>query len=404
MTVFSATAPVAAPPSAHQARHVAVFNVPQHGHVLPTLAVVEQLVARGHRVSYAVTAPFAECVRAVGAEPVVYSAPDLGEAPEDLAEGVRQAITVNLGALGELDAAFGADRPDIVLYDVYAWAGPLLANRWGVPVVQLAPTHVPYQGLVEEFFGLADIAEIPGFPELAGAVAAAGLTSVHELTLAPPHVVAFFPRAFQRRPETVAAGDCRYVGPALADRSFQGCWLPPRPDAEVLYVSLGSQFTRRPEFYRACVEAFGGSPWHVVMTVGDAVSPAELGTLPGNFEVHASVPQLDVLAAASVFVTHGGMGSVMEALHHGVPLVAVPQMAEQRVNAEQIERLRLGVHLPRETVSSASLREAVARAAADPGVAAGVAGMREEIRAAGGAAAAADTVERVLAGAPVPVR
>ncbi|MGI5479974.1 macrolide family glycosyltransferase [Streptomyces lavendofoliae] len=404
MAAFSLPAQVAGPAPAERRGHVAVFNVPQHGHVLPTLAVVEQLVARGYRVSYAVTAPFEAYVRAVGAEPVIYSAPDLGEAPEDLSEGVRQAISVNLGALDELAAAFGADRPDVVLYDVYAWAGPLLANRWGVPVVQLAPTHVPYQGIIEEFFGLGDISEIPGFSQLAGAVAAAGLSSVHELTLAPPRVVAFFPRAFQRRPETVAAGECRYVGPALADRSFQGRWTPPRPDAEVLYVSLGSQFTRRPEFYRACVEAFGGSPWHVVMTVGQAVSHEELGALPGNFEVHASVPQLDVLAAASVFVTHGGMGSIMEALHHGVPLVAVPQMAEQRVNAGRIERLALGVHLPRETVSGGSLREAVARAAADPGIAAGVAAMRAEIRGAGGAAAAADTVERVLSGVAAPVR
>lgn len=404
VTAFSVPAQSVPPAAAGPRRHVAVFNVPMHGHVLPTLAVVEELVARGYRVSYAVTAEFEACVRAVGAEPVIYAAPDQGEAPEDLSEGVRQAITVNLGALDELAAAFGCERPDLVLYDVYAWAGPLLAQRWGVPVVQLAPTHVPYQGLVEEFFGLADISEIPGFPELAAALGAAGLRSVHELTLAPPQVVAFLPRAFQRRPETVTAGRCRYVGPALADRSFQGRWLPPSPDTKVLYVSLGSQFTRRPEFYRACVEAFADSQWHVVMTVGQAVARGELGALAANFEVHTSVPQLDVLAAASVFVTHGGMGSVMEALHHGVPLVAVPQMAEQRVNADQVERLRLGVHLPRETVTGPSLREAVMRATTDSRVAAGVAAMKTEIHAAGGAAGAVDFMEEVLTAVPAPVR
>ncbi|WP_405705848.1 hypothetical protein [Streptomyces sp. NBC_00069] len=147
-----------------------MFNVPMHGHVIPTLAVVQELVDRGHRVSYAVTAEFAEDARAAGAVPVIYDAPAVGEAPEDMAEGVTGAVVVSVAALPQLEEAFGRDVPDVVLSDVYAWAGPLLAARWGVPAVQLAPTHIPYDGLVQEFFGLEDIAQIPGFPELAGAL------------------------------------------------------------------------------------------------------------------------------------------------------------------------------------------------------------------------------------------
>ncbi|MFJ8187105.1 hypothetical protein [Streptomyces sp. NPDC096105] len=82
-----------------RARHVAVFNVPMHGHVIPTLAVVRELVDRGHRVSYAVTAEFADGVHAAGATPVLYDAPPAGEAPEDMAEGVTLAVGVNVTAL-----------------------------------------------------------------------------------------------------------------------------------------------------------------------------------------------------------------------------------------------------------------------------------------------------------------
>ncbi|MET9504157.1 macrolide family glycosyltransferase [Streptomyces sp. NPDC006622] len=385
-------------PAAEASRkaHVAVFNVPQPGHVFPTLAVVELLVARGHRVSYAVTAEFESCVRAAGADPVLYHAPDLREAREDLAEGVAQAVVVNLAAMAELGLAFEADRPDVVLHDVYAWAGPLLATRWSVPALQLAPTHVPYEGMIRDFFDLDDISQIPGFPELAGALAANGLGSVHELTLAPPRVVAFFPRSFQRRPETVAAGECHYVGPALSQRSFQGSWQRPMSGHRVLLVSLGSQFTRRPAFYRACIEAFTDSQWHVVMTIGAAVNPAELGKMPANFEVHARVPQLEVLAVASAFITHGGMGSTMEGLVHGVPLVAVPQMAEQRVNAAQIEKLGVGVHLPPEEATGRALREAVEQVADDQDIAAHVKEFGRQIEKAGGAAAAVAIVEKLL--------
>ncbi|MFI6106344.1 macrolide family glycosyltransferase [Streptomyces sp. NPDC051310] len=381
--------------------HIAVFNVPMAGHVMPTLGVVRELVQRGHRVRYAVTPGFEGQVRAAGAEPVLYEAPPQGEAPEDMVLGVTQVLGVNLGALPRLEEAFSGDRPDVVLHDVYAWTGPLLAARWGVPAVQLAPTHIPYEGLVQEFFGLADISAIPGFPQLAEALADFGVPGgVHTLTLAPPRCIAFLTKSFQRRAETVKAGQAHWVGPVIGDRSFQGSWHAPAGAGTVVYVSLGSQFNRRPEFYRTCVEALAGSGRHVVLSVGEQVAEAGLGPVPEGVEVHAAVPQMDVLSAASVFVTHGGMGSVMEALSLGVPMVVVPQMAEQRVNAEQVERLGLGVHLPRERATAEALRQAVLAVGSDERMAAAVAGMRQEVRAAGGAEAAAQVVEKVLADRP----
>ncbi|WP_282797407.1 macrolide family glycosyltransferase [Streptomyces sp. CC224B] len=383
------------------ARHVAVFNVPMHGHVIPTLAVVRELVDRGHRVSYAVTAEFADGVRAAGATPVLYDVPPAEEAPEDMAKGVTLAVGVNVTALPQLEEAFADDVPDVVLADVYAWAGPLLAARWKVPAIQLAPTHIPYEGAVQEFFGLADIAQIPGFSELAGALAHYGVPGgVHSLTLAPPRTVAFFPRSFQRRPETVRAGEAHWVGPALSERSFQGHWRRPQNDKPVVYVSLGSQFNRRPEFYRACVEAFHGQGWHVVMSVGAEVAAAGLAKAEDGFEVHASVPQLDVLSSASAFVTHGGMGSLMEAFSLGVPVVVVPQMAEQKVNAGQVAELGVGRHLPRDQATAETLRNAVQTVMDDPQIATAVTRLRQDITAAGGAAAAADIVEKALADTP----
>ncbi|MEE1754055.1 macrolide family glycosyltransferase [Streptomyces sp. SP18CS02] len=378
--------------------HIAVFNVPQQGHVFPTLAVVSELVARGHRVSYAVTEEFAGAVKACGAEPVVHHPGGTGqEAPEDLAAGVTTAIGQTIGALPELAAAFAEDRPDLVLYDMYAWSGPLLAARWQVPAVQLAPTHLPYDGIVPELLGVPDITHIPGFTELSDALAAHGVTeSVHELTLAPRRAVAFFPRAFQRKADTVTAGSVAYVGPALGDRSHQGRWCPPTGDRPVLLISLGSQYNRRPDFYRACVDAFAATEWHVVMSIGGAVDPSALGSLPATVEVHAGVPQLEVLAHARAFITHAGMGSVMEALSHGVPLVAVPQMAEQHANAHLVEHLRLGVRLPREQATAHALLDAVRRVTADAGIARGVAALRHEITEAGGARAAADFIEQSL--------
>ncbi|PXY51682.1 glycosyl transferase, partial [Virgibacillus profundi] len=121
-------------------------------------------------------------------------------------------------------------------------------------------------------------------------------------------------------------------------------------------------------FYRLAAEAFGGLDWQVVMSIGRFFDPAELGVLPSNVEVHEWVPQRAVLEHASAFVTHAGMGSTMEGLYYGVPLIAVPQAVDQPLNAARIADLGLGVHLPKEEVSVPALREALCTVTADPAI------------------------------------
>lgn len=70
-------------------------------------------------------------------------------------------------------------------------------------------------------------------------------------------------------------------------------------------------------------------------------------------------PQLSVLKMADVFVTHGGMNSVSEALVHGVPLVVIPFITDQPTNARRIEELGLGKRLDYKAISSELLKATV---------------------------------------------
>jgi UDP:flavonoid glycosyltransferase YjiC (YdhE family) len=50
------------------ARHVLFVALAGHGHVTPTLPLVEELVQRGHHVAYAMAADFADAVTCAGAQ------------------------------------------------------------------------------------------------------------------------------------------------------------------------------------------------------------------------------------------------------------------------------------------------------------------------------------------------
>jgi len=131
--------------------------------------------------------------------------------------------------------------------------------------------------------------------------------------------------------------------------------------------------------------------------VGHRVTEEDLAPLPGNIEVHRWIPQLAVLGQADAFVSHAGMGSVTEALYTTTPVVLLPQLTEQDLVAEQVTRLGLGRVIPRETLSAAAVREAVADVLGDADIGDRLAAMARAMRDAGGAVRAADEIEHCAA-------
>jgi Glycosyl transferases, related to UDP-glucuronosyltransferase len=117
---------------------------------------------------------------------------------------------------------------------------------------------------------------------------------------------------------------------------------------------------------------------------------------PKNVSLRRHVPQLKVLAQADAFISHGGMGSTMEAMYYGVPLVVIPQMSEQRINATQVQELNLGRCVPSADATASEMRRVFMSVVGDKALKSRVEEMQREVQGAGGAQAAADVVERAL--------
>lgn len=142
-----------------------MIGVPIVSHVLPGLEILRELVARGHRVTYANDhdPAVADLITATGAEFVPYAS-SLPFADNNWPADPIAAMDVFLDdaveALPHLRAVYDTDRADLYLYDIGAYAGRALAESQGRPLLQLSPTFVGWDGYAEEM--AAALWELPG--------------------------------------------------------------------------------------------------------------------------------------------------------------------------------------------------------------------------------------------------
>lgn len=379
--------------------------MPGHGHVNPTLAVAAELVDRGHQVTYLLPERFRDPVKASGAEFAGYEAEPLEPGPaggSPLASLFRQLTAIAEQVADPLLELYDGLAPDLVVGESFSLWGSLLVAARSAKGVQLAPSYVMGpQSPVARAAGDAggpppvDPARLAAVAARYGAQLENPVATVLRRTL--PTVV-FMPAEFHPAP-TEFDPPAYFVGPALgrpeADDGFDLSRLEATPG---IYVSLGTVFNERKDFFEACLEAFGGGERPLVLNHGVRLSATDFPDAPDDVVLASHVPQLRVLEHSAVFVTHGGMGSTMEALAHGVPMVVVPQMIEQRVTAERVAELGLGVWLDPADVTPRALADAVSTVLSDPSYRAACARMREVVRGAGGARAAADVLVAAAAG------
>ncbi|PWI09913.1 glycosyl transferase [Streptomyces sp. NWU339] len=390
--------------------HIAMFSIAAHGHVNPSLEVIRELVARGHRVTYAIPSLFAEKVAETGAEPKLWNStlPGPDADPEEwgttLLDNVEPFLDDAIQALPQLIEAYEGDTPDLVLHDIAAYQARVLAHRWGVPSVSLSPCLVAWEGYEQEV--AEPMWEEPKKTERGRAYYARlhawleenGITEHPDPFLGrPARSVVLIPKALQPHADRVDEKAYSFVGACQGDRTAEGEWRRPADAEKVALVSLGSSFTKQPGFYRECVKAFGDLPgWHLVLQIGRHVDPAELGDVPADVEVHSWVPQLAVLKEADLFITHAGAGGSQEGLATATPMIAVPQAVDQFGNADLLQALGVARHLPTEEATALALRAAALDLAGDPEVARRLkelqAGMAQE----GGTPRAADLIEAEL--------
>jgi MGT family glycosyltransferase len=217
--------------------HVAVVAASAPSHIHPHLALVDELVRRGDRVSYLVSSHLAGLVRPTGADvigctSVLPGAPGASTAwPEHDVAGMRCFLDEAIHVLPQVHAALDDDRPDVVLYDIGGMAGPVAAASWRIPAAQLSPSIVAWDGYHDDMAEvLAPILHSPGYADYRRAFddwLTGSSSTFDEVTGRPTRCLILIPRAMQPHADRVGA-HYRFVGPCIdPHREDPGDWTPP---------------------------------------------------------------------------------------------------------------------------------------------------------------------------------
>jgi MGT family glycosyltransferase len=329
------------------------------------------------------------------------------QAADNLIRLARLVMEVTERVLPELLRALAADPPDVIVHDALAVWGAYVSRLLRLPAVTSISTFVIDDRVLRRdpwlvLYGLRQI--LAAWPEVI-AFQRIRARLQRRYGEAPPRVSEMW--SLRQRLNVVFTSrelqpwgslfDDRYafVGSALRREDASGFPLASLGPGQLVYVSLGTLFNDRPDFFRAALAAFGRGPGPVVLSIGASVDVAALGPLPPNAIVRRFVPQLALLRRASLFVTHGGMNSVNEGLSYGVPLVVYPQVHDQLVVARRVAELGAGVVL-RGRVDATVLRRAADEVVGDPRFRERARALGATLRAAGGAPRAADEIERLV--------
>ncbi|WP_435122324.1 glycosyltransferase [Amycolatopsis thermoflava] len=344
---------------------------PFYSHLVPVLVPAAKALQRaGHEVAVATAPAMAPHLARAGIEhlplPNVLTLTELVADPAAVPEGdVREASsTLTIAFAGSLAGAFARDvlavagswKPEVLVRECKEFGGYLAAERLGLPqaVLDTSPFSALNLPLVRDAlngqraeFGL-DTVDEPGHPEgflLAGVVPAAWY------------------------PEELWVSSARYYRPDPPAGPLDVSLLDLPDDRPLVVAGLGSVartfVPETPAVLETMVAALGDLPCTAVVALG--ADPGEwTGPRPGNVRLMSFVPQPLLLESADLLVTHGGFGSVAEAIRTGTPMVLLPMFSDQSHNAARTAALGLGIRLDVGSLTPASLTESCEQALRAP--------------------------------------
>jgi MGT family glycosyltransferase len=353
---------------------VLFINLGSEGHINPTIGVVQELISRGEEVVYFTIEAFRERMEKTGATVrtldgqkfiMAFISGGRNYLLERINGLLRTADIVIPSVLEQIEG----EQFDYIIHDSMFGCGRLLAQILKLPAINsctsFAETKESFDKMLEQLSTNTPTEALKEINDEYQSLTArcaekydGEIYSLYEVFCNPaPLTIVYTTREFQPFGEAFDQ-TYKFIGPSIATRLIKSNFdLTAIKGKRPIYISLGTVFNQALDFYKLCMEAFGNTDHTVVMSIGEKTLMSDLGEIPKNFIVKHYVPQTEALKYSKLFITHGGMNSTHEGLYYGVPLIVIPQSADQPVIARQVANIGAGITLQIQGVVANQLYE-----------------------------------------------
>ncbi|TWD95700.1 MGT family glycosyltransferase [Neobacillus bataviensis] len=380
---------------------VLFINAGSEGHINPTIGVVQELISRGEEVVYFTIEAFRERIEKTGAtvrtlEGQKFITAFMSGGRNYLLERINGLLlTADIVIPSVLEQIKG-EHFDYIIHDSMFGCGRLLSQILKLPAINsctsFAQTKESFDKMLEQLSKNIPpevVKEINDeYLRLTAMVKEkydVEIDSPYEVFCNPsPLTIVYTTREFQPFGEAFDQ-TYKFIGPSISTRFIQENFdLTVIRGKRPIYISLGTVFNQAIDFYKLCFKAFGNTDHTVVMSIGEKAQITDLGEIPKNFIVKNYVPQTEILRYTKLFITHGGMNSTHEGLYYGVPLIVIPQSADQPIIAGQVANIGAGIKLQMDGLTANQLREAADHVLNSPSIHKAVSNIRESFQKSGG--------------------
>ncbi len=201
-------------------------------------------------------------------------------------------------------------------------------------------------------------------------------------------------------PEIAKVAVAHPVGNAAVEAGVEGqalpAWVTEMTGAPLVYVSLGTVFnTKGRGVFQAVLDGLGDERVNVIVTVGHGNDPADFGPQPDHIRIERFIPQSLLLPFCDVVVNQGGT-AILPILAAGLPLLLLPQGANQFHNAAACTAAGVGRQLLPGEVTADAVRREVRALIDEPGLAERARQIQRELAAMPGPERGVELLERLL--------
>jgi MGT family glycosyltransferase len=305
-------------------------------------------------------------------------------------------VAADFALFGAMAAAEAAQVPFATLVHNVPWR-----TAWGVPPhgPGFQPARTPRDRLRDDIGNMVieRVRARDGLAPLNRARVALGLRrlrSPFEQFDAADRVLVLTSRAFDFLPRRLPP-NVRYVGTPFDDAGTPcASWRPPAspgPGDPLILVSLSTLNQGQAALMHRILQAVGSLPARVVVTLGLSLDSSQF-VAPPNVTLEGFVPHAAVLPHVTAMVTQCGLGTLMKALAHQIPLVCLPFVGDQPDNAARVVAHGAGVRLGADATPE-QIRAAIMRVLNEPIFREGARRLGRSISADDGARNAAEELE-----------